>query len=109
MKDAGFMISTQENGSWAVYFTDGKNWQWDYRPTAKRQPVNDGKWHFLAITHFAEKDEMKMYYDGKNVATYCTNGNKNLATGNRCASGITSITNGTASTVCWTSSGLPTG
>ena len=82
MKDAGFMISTQENGSWAVYFTDGKNWQWDYRPTAKRQPVNDGKWHFLAITHFAEKDEMKMYYDEKNVATYCTNGNKNLATGN---------------------------
>ena len=23
-KDAGFMISTQDNGSWAVYFTDGK-------------------------------------------------------------------------------------
>ncbi|WP_455585020.1 LamG-like jellyroll fold domain-containing protein [Bacteroides sp.] len=80
MKNAGFMIATQENGSWAVYFTDGKNWQWDYRPTVKRQPINDGKWHFLAITHFAEKQEMKMYYDGENVATYCTNGNVNLAT-----------------------------
>lgn len=78
-KDAGFMISTQDNGSWAVYFTDGKNWQWDYRPTVKRQPINDGKWHFLAITHFAEKQEMKMYYDGENVATYCTNGNVNLS------------------------------
>ena len=82
MKDPGFMIATQENGSWAAYFTDGKNWQWDYKPTVKRQPINDAKWHFLAITHFAEKQEMKMYYDGKNVATYCTNGNVNLATSN---------------------------
>lgn len=82
MKDPGFMIATQENGSWAVYFTDGKNWQWDYKPTVKRQPINDAKWHFLAITHFAEKQEMKMYYDGKNVATYCTNGNVNLGTSN---------------------------
>ena len=82
MKDAGIMLSTQANGSWSVYFTDGKNWQWDYKPTVERQPINDGKWHFLAITHFAEKEEMKMYYDGQNVATYCTNGNVNLATGN---------------------------
>ena len=82
MKDAGIMLSAQENGSWCVYFTDGTNWQWDYRPTVERQPINDGKWHFLAVTHNADKDEMKMYYDGLNVATYCTNGNKCLATGN---------------------------
>lgn len=78
-KDRGFVVATQENGSWMVAFTDGKNVQWDYRPTVARQPINDGKWHFLAIAHNAAKDEMKMYYDGKNVATYCTNGNTNLA------------------------------
>lgn len=78
-KDRGFVLATQENGSWMVAFTNGVNWQWDYKPTVARQPINDGKWHYLAITHNAPKDEMKMYYDGKNVATYCTNGNTNLA------------------------------
>lgn len=78
-EDAGFIISTQENGSWMVAFTDGKNDQWEYKPTVERQPINDGMWHQLGITHDADKQEMRMYYDGKNVAIYCTNGNRNLS------------------------------
>lgn len=77
-RDAGFLLSTQANGSWAVHFTDGKNWQWDYQPTVARQPVTDGKWHFLAVTFDSDRQEMKMYYDGMLVAIYCTNGNKHL-------------------------------
>lgn len=81
-QDRGFIIGTQENGSWMVAFSDGKNYPWVYRPTVQRQPLNDGKWHYIGLTHDASKEEMRMYYDGKNVAIYCTNGNVNLATQN---------------------------
>lgn len=81
-QDCGFLIGTQENGSWMVSFWDGKHDPWEYKPTVERQPINDGKWHCIGLTHDAEKQEMRMYYDGKNVAIYCTNGNTNLATGN---------------------------
>ena len=82
LQDRGFIIGTQENGSWMVGFSDGKNEPWEYSPTAKRQPINDGKWHYIGLTHDADKQEMRMYYDGRNVAIYCTNGNNNLATHN---------------------------
>lgn len=82
LQDRGFIIGTQDNGSWMVGFSDGKNDPWEYKPTAKRQPINDGNWHYIGLTHDADKQEMRMYYDGKNVAIYCTNGNTNLATHN---------------------------
>lgn len=81
-QDRGFIIGTQENGSWMVAFSDGVNYPWVYRPTVQRQPLNDGKWHYIGLTHDAAKEEMRMYYDGKNVAIYCTNGNVNLSTQN---------------------------
>lgn len=76
----GFLIGTQENGSWMVSFCDGEHEAWDYKPTVERQPINDGQWHQIGLTHHADKQEMRMYYDGRNVAIYCTNGNENLAT-----------------------------
>lgn len=82
LRDRGFIIGTQDNGSWMVGFSDGKNDPWEYKPTVRRQPINDGKWHYIGLTHDADKQEMRMYYDGKNVAVYCTNGNNNLATHN---------------------------
>lgn len=81
-KDRGFIIGTQENGSWLVAFSDGEHDPWEYKPTTARQPIADGEWHYIGLTHDSEKQEMRMYYDGKNVAIYYTNGNSNLATNN---------------------------
>ncbi|WP_183576084.1 LamG-like jellyroll fold domain-containing protein [Mucilaginibacter sp. X5P1] len=68
---AGWQIYTQENGAWALILNDGKH-QYDYKPTAERQRVNDGKWHQIAFTVDRKKQEVWMFLDGKNVAIYNT-------------------------------------
>ncbi len=77
----GIAIATQDNGSWMFLFTDGAHDQWEYRPTVQRQPVNDGEWHFLTVSFNKEKHEIRMYYDGLNVAIYSTNGNNDFNSG----------------------------
>lgn len=77
----GIALTTQDNGSWMFLFTDGSHDQWEYKPTAQRQPINDGEWHFLAVTFNKNKQEMRMYYDGLNVAIYSTNGNIDFNSG----------------------------
>ena len=77
----GIALTTQDNGSWSFFFTDGSHDQWEYKPTAQRQPINDGEWHFLAVTFNKDKQEMRMYYDGLNVAIYSTNGNIDFNSG----------------------------
>lgn len=68
---AGWQIYTQDNGAWALILNDGKN-RYDYKPTAERQRINDGKWHQLAFVVWREKKEVWIYLDGKNVAIYHT-------------------------------------
>lgn len=75
----GWQIYTQENGAWALILNDGKR-RYDYKPTAERQRVNDGKWHQIVFTVDREKQEVWMYLDGKNVATYNTQGLGDLST-----------------------------
>lgn len=70
-KSGGFSIETTSSGSWCVRFGDGSN-QWEYRPTVHRQPVNDGRWHMLALSLNRKKSEARIYYDGINVAVYNT-------------------------------------
>lgn len=67
----GWQIYTQDNGAWAVVLNDGKH-RYDYKPTAERQRINDGKWHQLAFVVHREKQEVWMYLDGKNMAIYHT-------------------------------------
>lgn len=72
--DNGVLLATQENGSWMVLLSKGKGTQYEYRPTVERQPVNDGRWHQLGVSFDAFRQEIRMYYDGKNVAIYHVGG-----------------------------------
>tara|TARA_R110002074_G_scaffold37422_2_gene101579 strand:- start:3233 stop:4819 length:1587 start_codon:yes stop_codon:yes gene_type:complete len=69
LSNIGWQIYTQENGAWALNLSDGKN-RYDYRPTAERQAVNDGRWHQILLSIDRDKDELWVYFDGKNVAIY---------------------------------------
>lgn len=70
---SGWQIYSQENGAWALLLNDGKN-RYDYKPTAPRQRINDGAWHQIAFTVRRDKQEVWMYFDGRNVAIYNTPG-----------------------------------
>lgn len=43
---------------------------YEYRATAPRQSIRDGKWHLLALTYSADDRELRFYRDGIRVATY---------------------------------------
>jgi len=65
----GWAIICQPDGSWAWNIGDGRN-RLDYRPIAPRQQINDGEWHQIAFTVNSERKEVRMYFDGVNVAIY---------------------------------------
>lgn len=69
----GWQLYTQDNGAWALGLHDGKN-RFEYKPTAKRQRINNGEWHQIAFTVNQDKGEVWMYFNGKNVAIYNTPG-----------------------------------
>ncbi|WP_052496148.1 endonuclease/exonuclease/phosphatase family protein [Pedobacter lusitanus] len=71
LSTAGWQIYTRENGAWALILNDGKR-RYDYKPTAERQKINDGKWHQIVFTVDRKKQEVWIYLDGKNVAIYNT-------------------------------------
>ncbi len=75
----GWQVYSQENGAWGLIINDGKQ-RYDYRPTAERQSINDGKWHQIVFTVHREKQEVWMYLDGKNTAIYNTPNLGNLQT-----------------------------
>ncbi|WP_425235764.1 LamG-like jellyroll fold domain-containing protein [Ulvibacterium sp.] len=67
----GWQLYSRDNGAWALLLNDGKN-KHEYRPTAKWQRINDGEWHQIIFTVDREKQEVWMYFDGKNKAIYNT-------------------------------------
>ena len=69
----GWQLYTQKNGAWALTLNDGKN-RFEYKPTAKRQRINDGEWHQITFTVNQDKEEVWMFLDGNNVAIYNTPG-----------------------------------
>ena len=69
----GWTLAIQPNGAWLWNIGNGKS-RLDYLPTAKHQPINDNQWHHLAFTINHDKNTAHLYYDGKNVAIYSTNG-----------------------------------
>lgn len=76
-KNKGWAIVCQPDGSWAWNIGDGTN-RLDYRPTAPRQKINDNEWHQIVFTINREKEEARMYFDGRNVAIYNIAGIKGL-------------------------------
>ena len=69
----GWVILMQPNGAWAWNIGNGK-YRLDYRPTPKRQKINDGTWHHLAFSINPSQKEARLYYDGTNMAIYYTGG-----------------------------------
>lgn len=82
-KGAGWILGTARSGAWYFNLSDGEN-SYDYEPTAERQAINDGNWHHLAVSVDMEKQELWLYFDGRNVAIYniagLKNGNSKLKT-----------------------------
>lgn len=72
-------LSSQKNPGWVFYVADG-TWAWSVgsgsrrltyeRDNGDRMPMNDGRWHQLALTYSAELSEMRLFYDGVNWVTY---------------------------------------
>lgn len=69
--EATWQLGKQATGAWYWSAVQGKS-KYEYRPTLSRQPVNDGNWHQLAFTFNKEHKEVRLYYDGRNVAVYFT-------------------------------------
>jgi len=84
----GWQIMTQENGAWGWQLSDGIS-QWTYYPTEK-QTINDGNWHHLVFSYDSNKQEARLYYDGKNVAIYSVWENQMLLDGIPLTIGISS-------------------
>lgn len=72
-KAGGFTIGAADDGAWYAGFTDAKGNSLWYEPTARRQPLNDGRWHLLALTCDRERSKAAFYYDGEQVAIYNLN------------------------------------
>ena len=73
----GWSVENTASGSWRWTLTDGVN-SVTYEPTAMRQPVNDDAWHQIGFSlNFADR-EVRLFYDGLNVAGYSV-GELNLA------------------------------
>ncbi len=72
-------LSSQKQQGWAFLCSNG-TWGWNMgsgnrRITYERSNgeyfrINDGRWHQLAMTYHSSKGLIRLYFDGKNLATY---------------------------------------
>jgi len=72
-------LASQRNAGWVFYVSDG-TWAWNVgsgdrrltyeRDNGYRMPLNDGRWHQLAMTYRADLDEIRLFYDGVNWVSY---------------------------------------
>jgi len=72
-------MPSQLNPGWILY-TSGGTFAWNIgsgdrrltyeRDNGEEMPVNDGKWHQLAMTYSKVNREIRLYYDGHNKAIY---------------------------------------
>ncbi len=76
----GWAILMQPDGAWAWNIGNGR-YRLDYRPTPKRQKINDGRWHHLAFSINPARAEARLYFDGTNVAIYHLGGAVDLNSG----------------------------
>ena len=78
--EVGWDLSGQKSGAWRWRIGDGES-EFDYSPTAERQSVADGEPHLLAFSVNWARAEVRLYYDGLNVAIYSVKGLKEVARG----------------------------
>ncbi|MDG5798947.1 endonuclease/exonuclease/phosphatase family protein [Marinilabiliaceae bacterium ANBcel2] len=67
---SGWRIEKTECGGWSWWMSDGDK-VLNYNPMALYQTVNDGEWHLLGFSVNKSDDEVRLYYNGRNVAIYC--------------------------------------
>ncbi|MEM8889025.1 MAG: endonuclease/exonuclease/phosphatase family protein [Bacteroidota bacterium] len=75
-------IAAQKNPGWVLY-SSGGSMGWSIgsgerrinyeRDNGNKMPLNDGKWHQLAMTFNKDLREFRLYYDGFHVAAYKVN------------------------------------
>ena len=78
-KFADNSLASQKTPGWAFYMSGGA-WAWTAgagsrrityeRDNGTRMPLNDGRWHQLAMTHNSALSEIRLFYDGVNWVTY---------------------------------------
>ncbi len=66
-KSKGWLMSTTTEGSWQFEISDGLH-KTSYQATPFRQKLNDAIWHQLAFTYNKKQKEIRLYFDGINVA-----------------------------------------
>ncbi len=69
----GWQLTNSVCGSWRWELTDG-NTLLEYKPTARRQPLNDGRWHQIGFSIDYKRSEARFFYDGLNRAVYSLEG-----------------------------------
>lgn len=84
-------LHSQKQPGWVFYVSNG-TWAWNVgsgkrrvtyeRSNGQYMPINDGRWHQLAMTHSADEDLVRLYFDGKNMVTYHLGDASSLAFGN---------------------------
>lgn len=72
-------LASQKNPGWAFY-TSGGTWAFTVgsgtrrltyeRDNGDRMPLNDGRWHQLAMTYSADRSEIRLFFDGVNWVSY---------------------------------------
>jgi endonuclease/exonuclease/phosphatase (EEP) superfamily protein YafD len=68
-KNAGWVFYLS-NGTWAFTVGSGARRLTYERGNGTRMPLNDGRWHQLAMTYSAESSEIRLFYDGVNWVSY---------------------------------------
>ena len=72
-------LASHKQAGWAFCVSDG-TWAWNVgsgkrrltyeRDNGQHMPINDGRWHQLAMTYDESVSLIRLYYDGVNWATY---------------------------------------
>ena len=72
-------LASQKQPGW-VFYISGGTWAWNMgsgarrityeRDNGKQMPVNDGRWHQLAMTYDSALAEVRLFYDGHNKVVY---------------------------------------
>jgi endonuclease/exonuclease/phosphatase family metal-dependent hydrolase len=72
-------LASQKNAGWVFYASAG-TWAWSVgsgsrrltyeRDNGQHMPLNDGRWHQLAMTYSVALSEIRLFYDGVNWVSY---------------------------------------
>ncbi len=71
-KNKGFVFY-HSHGTWAWNIGSGNRRLTYERDNGSRMPLNDGRWHQLAMTYEKQKSTLRLFYDGINWVTYNIN------------------------------------